>query len=67
MSEQVLLLLERLDVDSEDQLSSLYDSVDPDALNALTSTGTTTVSFELWRHWVRVTPDVIEVYTPPRP
>lgn len=64
VAEQLLSLFARLDVDHEDQPSALQDSVDTDALNALAGAPTTTVSFELWGHWVRIMPDVIELYAP---
>lgn len=64
MSDQLLLLFARLGVDPEDQVSVLHDSVDADALNTLVGAPSTTVSFELWGHWVRITPDVIELYAP---
>jgi hypothetical protein len=63
-SEQLLLLFARLGVDPEEQSSLLHEAIDADALDALAATPTATVSFELWDHWVRITPDVIEVYAP---
>ncbi|GAA0202427.1 hypothetical protein [Halobaculum roseum] len=64
MSEQLVLLFARLGIDPDSQPSVLHDSVETDALNALAGAPTTTVSFALWGHWVRITPDVIEVYAP---
>lgn len=64
VSDQLLLLFARLDVDPENQVSVVHDSVDTDALDALARAPTAMVSFELWGHWVRITPDVIEIYEP---
>ncbi|MXR40348.1 hypothetical protein GRX01_03125 [Halobaculum sp. WSA2] len=64
VSQQLASMFERLDVDPQSQSSVLQQSVDPDALNAITEAGTATVSFELWDHWVRITPDAVEVYAP---
>lgn len=63
-SQQLSTLFERLDVDPQNQSSVLQQSVDTDALNAITEANTATVSFELWDHWVRITPDAVEVYAP---
>lgn len=61
-SEQLLFLFERIGVRPQAQLSVLQDSIDADALDSATEASDATISFELWGHWVRITPEVIEVY-----
>ncbi|WP_277555967.1 hypothetical protein [Halobaculum limi] len=65
VSEQLLLVFDRIGVETTRGRPVLQESLDADALDAIGSGSTTTVSFELWDHWVRITPDVIEVYQLP--
>lgn len=61
-TEQLLFLFCRVGVDPEAQSSLLQETVDPDALDAIGHDCSIVVSFELWGYWVRVTPDVLELY-----
>lgn len=65
VSEQLLLVFDRIGVDTLGRRPVLQEAVDADALDSVGWGSTTTVSFELWDHWVRITPHVIEVYRLP--
>lgn len=64
VSEQLLLVFDRIGVDTVCTRPVLQEAVDADALDAV-GYGSTTVSFELWGHWVRITPVAIELYRLP--
>ncbi|MFC7137896.1 hypothetical protein ACFQRB_18500 [Halobaculum litoreum] len=61
-AEQLLLLFDRVGVDTQSASPVLQDSVDADALDRVASSSTAVVSFELWGYWVRITPTVVELY-----
>ncbi|WP_435064421.1 hypothetical protein [Halobaculum sp. EA56] len=64
-SEQLLLLFDRVGVEPETEPAVLQRAVDVDALNAIGRQSTAVVTFELWGYWVRITPEVIELYEEP--
>ncbi|MFC7068825.1 hypothetical protein [Halobaculum lipolyticum] len=60
--EQLLLVFDRIGIDPQSRSPALQESVDADALNRLAESPTAVVSFELWGYWVRITPNVVELY-----